>query len=218
MSEKEPYLWTGHLDEDGELVIGWQEAVSVNRRKVEAQRRRSEDRFRHAPFPLYGLPSSWTGDRKLGGGTWGTDPHGKESVEALSLVHGSNVEGRGPSLFVETSVPSDGVYGGGWLRLVAERVWVGMCATIEEARREEDAIEPGAPWSEPKRATPQRDDVIIPVEAVPTDFHTYRSGNEWVARATVGGYDITVQGYGFDPAGVELVRISDIEPYVHGGT
>ena len=45
------------------------------------------ERFRAAPFPLYGLPASWPGPRHLGGweGRWS---RGQPVTTALSLGHG----------------------------------------------------------------------------------------------------------------------------------
>ena len=79
-------------------------SLSAARRRAERERRRTERRFRTAPFPLYGLPSSWEGGRFLGGGSWSRQ-RGREMVTSLSLVHGTLVEGEGPMLTVETDPP-----------------------------------------------------------------------------------------------------------------
>lgn len=118
-AEEDPYLWTGYHDENGELVITWKMTLSENLRLSERLRREQEERFRRAPFPLYGLPPTWEGTRRLGGESYSKDRFRRATIHSLSLVHGSNVEGQGPSLDVETSIP-DAVAGGSELRCVAE--------------------------------------------------------------------------------------------------
>jgi hypothetical protein len=168
--------------------------------KTEQKPRRRQGR--EAPFPLYGLPEAWEGSRRLGGSSYHQNGSGPKVIQALSLSHGSNVVGAGSGLVSETSVPADGLYGGGWLRCVAERLWVGMASTIEEARADEDEI--GDSWVEPERPMPDRAGLTVPVQGVPTLFDAVTRGDEWVARARVGGFDITLEGLAFDPARVEL--------------
>lgn len=105
--------------------------LSEAREEAARDRRRMERRLRKAPFPLYGLPSSWEGGRFLGGGTWG-GPTGHEETRSLSLVHGVLVEGEGPMLIVETAL-ADERGSGGPLRVLAEDLWAGLANTVPEA-------------------------------------------------------------------------------------
>jgi hypothetical protein len=57
---------------------------------------------------------------------------------------------------------------------------------------------------------------VFTVDAVPTSFDAFVDNDEWVARAEVGPFFVTVTGNSFDTAEVTLVRIIDIEPYVLG--
>ena len=173
-------------------------------------RRRTEARFRSAPFPLHGLPPSWDGPRFLGGGWWGGMP-GRERTKALSLVHGTLVEGDGPILTVETA--SEFSIGGGGLLNAAGMVWEGRSTSIEEALEELTRDDPH--WDLPD-AFPVRTELAISVDAVPASFDAFVDGDGWVARARVGSTFVTAEGSFFDPAGVALVEIADIEPYVLG--
>jgi hypothetical protein len=83
-------LWVAQEDEGGNLVRVWQSSLKEARRRAKEEQARTEARFRAAPFPLYGLPPSWNGDRFLGGVHVGGAP-GRERTHALSLVHGTLV-------------------------------------------------------------------------------------------------------------------------------
>lgn len=173
-------------------------------------RRRTEARFRSAPFPLYGLPSSWSGARFLGGGWWG-GMRSRERTKALSLVHGTLVQGEGPIVTVETA--SEFSIGGGRLLSTAGMVWAGRSPSIEEAFEELTRDDPHRDVPDP---LPVRTELVFSVDGVPASFDAFVDGDGWVARAEVGSSFVTVEGSSFDPAGVALVEITDIEPYVLG--
>jgi hypothetical protein len=58
-----------------------------------ARERPPEERFANAPFPLYGLPPDWNGGRFLGDVSWGGERPGPDETTALTLAHGTIVEG-----------------------------------------------------------------------------------------------------------------------------
>jgi hypothetical protein len=188
--------------------------LSDAREKAARDRRRMEARFRRAPFPLYGLPSSWEGGRFLGGGSWG-GVRGRVRTRSLSLVHGVLVEGEGPILVVETALP-DEPGGGGPLRILAEELWRGEANDVLEAvellRRRWVAHPHHAEFS----PLPSRTEHDFSVEARPEAFDVLSQPSRWVARATVEGFDVTLEGVTFPPEGVSLVRITDLASYILG--
>src|SRR6266508_3972643 len=71
-------------------------------RAMARDHRQEAERFRAAPYPLYGLPASWPGPRHLGGweGSWSKGRRRTVTV-ALSLGHGDPRADQGPQLRVE---------------------------------------------------------------------------------------------------------------------
>lgn len=209
--KNEPFLWTGHYAEDGTFVTDWSEPLSKNLRRAKRMRRAEEARFRHAPFPLYGLPQTWSGTRRLGGGEWATSSR-RETVHALSLVHGSKVRREGPSLVVETAAP-DPSRGGGTLRCIAGQLWFGDAQTIEEAQVADRGF-----WGEDQGpADLVRRRVALRIEGRSVPFDTLWQDTEWVGYTKVENYHVTVEGFDFEPEEVDLVRITDVGPYIEGG-
>lgn len=121
--------WYGRIDEQGNVVRTRGVSVKKARKRAEKERRRTEARFRSAPFPLFGLPPTWHGDRFLGGAGWGGEPGHVQTLD-LSLVHGTLVQGEGPGFIVETGTR---FVGGDALMIVAEMMWSGRFSTVEEA-------------------------------------------------------------------------------------
>src|SRR3954447_17627190 len=173
--DEEGFRWTGHDDEDGNLVIDWQVTVKEARERAQEERAQTEARFRTAPFALYGLAPEWNGRRYLGGGWWGGPP-GKEKSRSLSLVYGTLVHGEGPMLVVETG--SEFSIGGGSLLSVAGLLWEGRFANVEEA-----VAEVGHRQGTQGSAMPERVGFVFDVDGVGTPFEGYADGEEWVARA-----------------------------------
>jgi hypothetical protein len=187
--------------------------LSQAREKAARDRRRMEARFRRAPFPLYGLPSSWEGGRFLGGAGWG-GVRGRVRTHHLSLVHGVLIEGEEPILVVETALPEE-PGGGDPLRILGEYLWRGRANDVPDAvellRRR---------WPHPHVAElsplPSRTKHVISVEGRPEAFDVLSQPDRWVARARVEGFDVTLEGVEFPPEGVSLVRITDLTPYILG--
>jgi hypothetical protein len=174
----------------------------------------TERRFRRAPFPLYGLPPSWKGGRFLGGSGWSND-QGQETVHELSLVHGAAVEGRGPTLVVQTATPgwraADGV-----LLHFADFLWHGDATTPAQAMvllREEAMTTEEHHDLTP---LPVRGIADISIEDRLIPFDVFFGNGVWVGRANVGSNVVTVRGREWDFKGLSLVLILDIEPYIDG--
>ena len=169
-----------------------------------------ETRFANAPLPLYGLPPDWEGKRFLGGGWWGGSP-GREQTKALSLVHGTNIQGDGPMLVVETA--SEPSIGGDALETVAGMIRSGHAPDVRGAIEDLD----GRAWRgaiDPAGVRRDQREFIVDGDATTFDLLAY--GKEWVAWAEVGRILVTVTGNPFDPNDVELVRVTDLAPYVQG--
>ncbi len=203
------FLWVGHDDEDGNLVIDWKVSVKEARERAQLERAQTEARFRDAPFALFGLDPEWDGDRYLGGGWW-SGPPGKEKTKSLGLAHGTLVHGEGPMLIVETG--SEFSIGGGDLLSVAGLLWEGRAASIEEAVAQ-DSLQFG---DTQESVLPEHADFVFDVDGVMTEFDGYTNGEEWVARAKIGSLYVTLTAQPFDAAEVVLASVADIEPYVLG--
>ncbi len=183
------------------------------RQRAEHERRSAEERFRRAPFPLYGLPLSWQGGRFLGGCGWGSDRSGKETIHALSLLHGFVVQSEGPSFSVESAVPNS-TGGGGDLRLVAEALWRGRASTVGDAV---DTLT--RDWGDPPGELfplPVRAHVVVPIQSQAISFDVLTQSNRWVGWAEANGCWITLEGRRFDLEGLALVQVVDLDPYILG--
>jgi hypothetical protein len=188
--------------------------LSQAREKAARDRRRMEARFRRAPFPLYGLPSSWEAGRFLGGAGWG-GVRGRVRTHHLSLVHGVLIEGEGPILVVETALPEE-PGGGGPLRILGEDLWRGRANDVPGAMELLRRRWVGHPHVAELSPLPSRTKHVISVEARAEAFDVLSQPDRWVARARVKGFDVTLEGVEFPPEGVSLVRITDITPYILG--
>jgi hypothetical protein len=75
------------------------------RRAIERDHQQAVERFRAAPFPLYGLPAAWPGPRHLGRweGGW-VRRQQRPLTTALSLAHGDPPADQEPQLRVEVLV------------------------------------------------------------------------------------------------------------------
>jgi hypothetical protein len=190
-------------------------SAEQSKNRMEAELRRREERFRSAPFPLYGLPESWQGLRCLGGGSWS-----ETTVEALSLVHGVPVAGNGPILAVETS--TSGAVGGDAFEMLAQDLWRWPGSTVQEVLEEWKASSRGQRLLKdllehaPDPGLPSRSTASFRVQDRIVDFATLQRQGRWVARAEVDGFVVRLDAHDFPMQGVELVRIDDVEPYVNG--
>jgi hypothetical protein len=57
---------------------------------------------------------------------------------------------------------------------------------------------------------------VASVEAQPVLFDVLSQPDHWVGRARVGTFDVTIEGLEFVLQGLDLVRITDLGPYILG--
>jgi hypothetical protein len=179
---------------------------------------RQEKAFRTAPVPLYGLPATWRGLRSLGGGDWGGTANHIAPTE-LEVIHGDPEVPTGTVLRVSVSselgkreVPRDQI-----LRRLAEDLW-----------REQHRPPPGLPperlheWARARdrevqsRATLPAELVQVVVDGRATPFDQISEGSAWVAVGLVDDVTITLRARGIPIEAVELVRLTDVDPYIQG--
>ncbi len=194
---------SGGRDPTNDLLTDLLREIDPERHHRRYERRRAE-LFRHAPFPLYGLPPSWTGPRWLGG-----DETSDRTIVALELAHGN---------------PDDG-----WLRVemrsaphepdrtgLAHELW-------REAHPPPLDLPParfGAWAEEQERAAsswqPEWEPVEIRVDERPIAGARIHAGDRFVVAVPIGGGTIVIRGVRWDPDWLELVSITDLDPYVEG--
>ena len=187
------------------------------RQAIERDHRQEVERFRAAPFPLYGLPPAWPGPRHLGGweSGWAKGQRGSVTT-ALSLGHGDPLTEEGPELRVEVRAEHVDTEQAttAWLqsrRELAEELWLratppahdlaGHLDQLAAARRRPDLA-----WSQ----------VTIPVDGRPVAFQWLAEGRHWVARAELDDGTLTLHGRDLPVESVELVQVVELEPYVQG--
>jgi hypothetical protein len=183
---------------------------------TERDLRQEVERFRAAPFPLYGLPPAWPGPRHLGGweGSW---TRGQRPVTvALSLGHGDPLTQEGPQLRVEVRVEDVGpkyadAERAGRRRALAQDLWMQSAPDVDDPAERFQQLDaarhrPDPAWSE----------VTIPVDGRPVAFDWLAEGHHWVALARVDGRTLALHGRDLPVGSVELVHVTDLEPYVQG--
>lgn len=182
---------------------------AINPRGAPGRRERKHERLiRNCPFPFFGLDSSWTGLRFIGG----SSDDGK-TLSTLELAFGDHFS-RDPWLRVGTSTANEGsVFD---LRYWAIELWRRAerpppdlpshrwSAWVD--RRIDDHLARGPHWSK----------VTISVDGSDVEFDWLEDGPDWVARATVGELVLTVEGHRFPVASVRLETVTDVEPYIEG--
>ena len=202
--------------ERDELVDELVDALSP-RRQVRRRARRALQRFNAAPFPLYGLPPSWTGARFLGGWAAQRDYRaGVERTTSMQLGHGDRLADRGPLLLVEVDANA-------WPRLnppnLAERLAHAGAgagpgpATPTGPGPAGAAASPAAVGAEAGSAVER---VEIPVDGAPVSFELLGDGRHWVAQGERGDLVVTLEARDLPLAQVQLVRVTDLEPYLAG--
>ncbi|MGH3518731.1 MAG: hypothetical protein ACRDQ7_15190 [Haloechinothrix sp.] len=67
-----------------------------------------------------------------------------------------------------------------------------------------------------ERPDPAWSTMKITMEGAARDFQWLAEGRRWVAVAEVDGYELVLSADDFPVESVELVRITDLEPYVEG--
>lgn len=116
-------------------------------------------------------------------------------------------------LVVETALPGE-AHGGGRLRVLAEEVWSGRAKTAVQAL---DHLRARSPRSLRSGGTPpSRTKEVVVVERVPFEFDVFSHPDHWVAASLVGGYSVTLEAERFPIQGLELERVTDLEPYILG--
>jgi hypothetical protein len=199
-------------------------AVLSPSRQARRRSRRALQRFEAAPFPLYGLPPSWTGARFLGGWAAQRDYRaGVECTTSMQLGHGERLADRGPLLLVEVDANA-------WPRLdppnLAERLahagaGVGSATPTgprptgagTAARAGPAGASPAAVGAEAGSAVER---VEIPVDGEPVSFELLADRRHWVAQGERGDLVVTLEARDFPLAQVQLVRVTDLEPYLAG--
>ena len=186
------------------------------RRALERDHRREVERFRAASFPLCGLPPAWPGPRHLGGweGSW---TKGQRPVTtALSLAHGDPLTEQGPQLRVEVRAERVEPELGMTMRVqsrrqLAEDLWLQAAPQAHDPAQHFEQLaaarrQPNPAWSQ----------VTIPVDGRPVGFEWLAEGRHWVAQAELDDHTLTLHARDLPVESVELVRISDLEPYIEG--
>lgn len=193
----------------------WNDAMSrVNpKRSLVAERQRFFRILRSPPFPLYGLSSEWTGFRFAGG-----HGEGSEGVNSITLGHGDSFDPSAPQAQIESERRRMPLPREHQLRYEAETLWhaadpapppgldaEGFRAWVQE--REHEFRE---------RPLPEPRTVAIRVDGSPTDFELIVEGSQWVAMTELHEVTLTVRARNVGIEDVELMRVTDLEPYIEG--
>jgi hypothetical protein len=198
---------------------------------ADRMRRENESRIRSCSLPLYGLPASWEGPRWWGG--WG---EGEKGVNHVTLVHGDQEDRPGP--FVRVGVSSAPAFE------VDDQLVRSMLVRELRARRARPPAPPPSPppplprtprdgkevaiWAvtvgsspadyeelpDPPQGAWRSVSIRLDAEAVP--FTYLEEGAEWVAWTRLGDIELQVRSRAYPVEQVELVRVSDLEPYLAG--
>jgi hypothetical protein len=187
------------------------DAVSPARGRARRDRQ-VELLIRSPPFPLYGLPTSWTGGRFVGGYGGGDKAR---LVSNIELGHGDPTTASSPELRVQTAIPDNPEQ----LELDDLARSLDHTATRPPpdlqpeafARWEAERCRGEAPTAEPNWAH-----LSIAVDGRPVRFHYLSQGDSWVARARAGDIWVTLSARNFPIDGIELVTVEDVEPYIAG--
>jgi hypothetical protein len=186
-------------------------------RAVARDRRQQVERFRVAPFPLYGLPASWPEPRQLGGcEERRSKRRGGPVTVALDLGHGDPLAEQGPQLRVEVRVERVDTEQLLAVRVqsrrdLADDLWFEAAPTAHDAAGHWDRI--AAARSRPDLAWSH---VTIPVDGRPVAFAWLGEGRHWVAQAELEERTLTLRGRDLPVESVELVRVFDLKPYIEG--
>jgi hypothetical protein len=183
---------------------------------IERDHRQEVERFRAAPFPLYGLPPAWPGWRHFGGweGAWAKGQ--RPVTTALSLGHGDPLANHGPQLRVEVRVERVDSEQVMTVRVqsqrdLAEELWLQAAPQVGDLAGHVDQLVAAR-----RRPDPAWSKVTVPVDGRPVGFAWLAEGRHWVARAELDDRTLTLHGRDLPVGSVELVRVSDLEPYVQG--
>jgi hypothetical protein len=163
--------------------------------RMERNERRAKKAFRQAPFPLYGLPTSWVGLRLVGGWGWSNGI----GTTSLSLMHRSRPGPDASQLVVAVCRQR------GSLNFHKAEIdeWVGLREDFEgEPIRESE-------WKA----------VQIPVAGQDFDFEMIGGEDaRWGALSSQGDLVIQIEANHFPIEDLSLIEITDVEPYLRGQT
>jgi hypothetical protein len=187
------------------------------RRAIERDHRQEVERFRAAPFPLYGLPPAWSGPRHLGGWEegWARGQRGSVTT-ALCLAHGGPLAEAGPQLRGEVrveQVDTEQVMTV-WAqsrRDLAENLWLDAAPQAHDLAEHWDQLAAAR-----RRPDPAWSQVTIPVDGRLVGFEWLAEGRHWVARAELDNRTVTLHARDLPAESVELLRVTDLEPYIEG--
>ena len=140
-------------------------------------------------------------------------------MNQLEVAHGNPEDRQGMELRVSSSVargapelPRELL-----LRELAESLWHEAHHPPPDLAAERFHAWAGAREREfRRRETPPFSHVEIPVDGEPTRFAYLAEKSTWVALGRMGYVAITLRGRNLDVSHVELVTVSDVEPYVEG--
>jgi hypothetical protein len=183
---------------------------------IERDHQQEVERFRTAPFPLYGLPSAWPGPRYLGGweGDWAKAQ--RPVTTALGLAHGDPLTDQGPELQVETRVEHADTEQVPALRHqrrrhLAEELRLRAALPTHDLAEHVERLAAAR-----RRPDPAWSQVTIPVDGQPVAFEWLAEGRHWVALAELDDRLLTLHGRDLPVESVELVQVADLEPYILG--
>ena len=193
----------------------WNDALSrVNpKRSRDAERQRFFRIVRSPPFPLYGLSAEWTGFRFAGG-----HGEGSEGVNSISLGHGDSFDPSAPQAQIESErlrIPLPREYR---LRYEADTLWH-VADPAPPPGLDAEGFRLGVREREHEfreRPLPEVRTIAIPVDRSPTDFELIVEGSQWVAMTELHDVTVTVRARNIAVEDVELVRVTDLEPYIEG--
>lgn len=204
-------VWGRHRSRSlGESIL----MVLAPRRAAERMDHETEESLRSLPFPLYGLPPTWRGVRFIAG-------HGRSGrvITSASLGHadGSPFDPEVSELRVEVSPAAEHASPHG------DRLthWLAHASAPDlplDASPEEMAI-----WhlqiERDARALMQEAwrDLEVSVDGVPRAFRLLEREQAWTARGRIGDHDVRFEARRFAHARLELVTVTDVEPYIDGG-
>lgn len=163
--------------------------------------------YRRAPFPLYGLPSEYTGTRALGE-TGTTDDDDTEIIDYLGLTHGRHDgPADAPRLDVITTRAGAALDP---VDLLADHA--GVFPSPHDQARSLDLA--GMLTAACGPLTPITTTVIIAGTAF--EATGVQSGNHWFLQADLGTHLVIVAGTHWPTAHLALDEIDDLGPYMNG--
>jgi hypothetical protein len=150
--------------------------------------------LRRPTFPLYGLPSSWTGDRYLAG--WDLLPG---ALTGIGLGHRN--ESVGSSLIVHIAVKRDG------------RDLAHLSDRLAESLHREVVGEPRARIPEGGRDR-KRTKISLNLDGESVRFECVSEDGLWVMYGEHGGMEFLLRGRNLPPDQIELVRLPHAGQYL----